>query len=53
MIYHLSQWLPTTLLGYYFLNRENIKLHRLSRLQTADPNSIDPSSTDPKPSGVT
>ena len=35
VIYHLSQWLPTTLLGYYFLNRENLQLFRLSRLQSA------------------
>lgn len=53
VIYHLSQWLPTTVLGYYFLNRENIKLFGLSRLQTAAPSPADPGSTDPNPSGVT
>jgi uncharacterized protein (TIRG00374 family) len=39
VVYHLSQWLPTTLLGYYFLNKENIKFFKLSGLRTATPNA--------------
>ena len=27
--YHLSQWLPTTLLGFYFLNRDHLSMKRL------------------------
>jgi hypothetical protein len=50
VIYHLSQWLPTTVLGYYFLNRENIKLHRLSRLQAAAPEESKSDTRDPEPS---
>jgi uncharacterized protein (TIRG00374 family) len=28
VLYHLSQFLPTTLAGFYFLNRENLTLNR-------------------------
>jgi hypothetical protein len=33
MVYHLSQFLPTTLVGFYFLNKENLSLSRLARGQ--------------------
>ena len=26
IVYHLSQWLPTTLIGYYYLNREGLRM---------------------------
>jgi uncharacterized protein (TIRG00374 family) len=29
VLYHLSQFLPTTLVGFYFLNRDNLTLNRL------------------------
>jgi len=31
--YHLSQWLPTTLAGYYYLNQENLNLIRLMKIE--------------------
>jgi len=33
VVYHLSQWLPTTLIGYYYLNRENLKLSSLRKFE--------------------
>lgn len=30
VVYHLSQFLPTTLVGFYFLNKENLTLNRLT-----------------------
>lgn len=33
VIYHLSQWLPTTLAGLYYLNRENLKLSDLATVK--------------------
>ena len=33
--YHLSQWLPTTLWGLYYLNRENLKLSDLATVKSA------------------
>jgi len=32
VVYHLSQWVPTTLVGYYYLNKENLSLARLARI---------------------
>jgi uncharacterized protein (TIRG00374 family) len=32
LVYHLSQWLPTTLLGFYYLNKENLSLGRLAAI---------------------
>ncbi|MEQ9061304.1 MAG: lysylphosphatidylglycerol synthase transmembrane domain-containing protein [Gammaproteobacteria bacterium] len=32
VMYHLSQWLPTTLIGYYYLNRENLRLGSIREL---------------------
>jgi len=35
VVYHLSQWLPTTLAGLYCLNRENLKLSDLATVKSA------------------
>ncbi len=35
VVYHLSQWLPTTVIGYYYLNRENMRLGSLRKLEQA------------------
>jgi uncharacterized protein (TIRG00374 family) len=34
-IYHLTQWLPTTLLGFYFLGKENLKMAAFTKLEAA------------------
>ncbi len=35
VIYHLSQFLPTTLVGLYFLNKENLTLGRIAAVKEA------------------
>jgi uncharacterized protein (TIRG00374 family) len=35
VIYHLSQFLPTTLVGLYFLNKENLSLGRIAVVKEA------------------
>jgi hypothetical protein len=34
VVYHLSQFLPTTILGIYFLNKENIEMKALAKPNT-------------------
>ena len=43
VIYHLSQFVPTTLVGLYFLNRENLSFHRLARVGAVQRSAVSPS----------
>lgn len=49
VIYHLSQWLPTTIVGYYFLNRENLKLATLKESKGTNDATVESESGRDKP----